>query len=101
MGLFGKKKSSDTDNSATSVTLEDGKTIHLASTVDCIGDSCPRPQLMTKSTLGTISGGDTIGILVDNPTSMEALPAVIIECGGEHIATVRKDRHWQIVARKL
>jgi len=101
MGLFGKKKSSESQNTAASVTLENGETITLASTVDCIGDSCPRPQLMTRSALSKISGGDVIGILVDNPTSMEALPGIVIENGGEHVETVKQDRHWHVIVRKL
>ncbi len=101
MGLFGKKKSSESEDSSGSVTLENGESIALKSTVDCIGDSCPRPQLMTKSALGKITSGDVISILVDNPTSMEALPAIVTENGGEHIGTIREGRHWQVVARRL
>ena len=46
MGLFGKNK--QTASNGHAVTLNDGVTYMVAQTVDCIGDSCPRPQLMTK-----------------------------------------------------
>ncbi len=101
MGLFGKKKSAETMGDATSVTLECGESVALVSTVDCIGDSCPRPQLMTKSALAKIDSGKAIGVLVDNPTSMEALPAIVTENGGEHVGTIRENRHWHVIARKL
>jgi tRNA 2-thiouridine synthesizing protein A len=99
MGLFGKKsKRVATENSE--VTLEDGTTVTINASVDCIGDSCPRPQLMTKAALGKASSGDTIEVKIDNPTSMEAIPPMMPELQARHLATIRKDRHWQLLLRK-
>lgn len=106
MGLFGKKTKKDNskasgngDSEPVMVTL-DGDEISITTVVDCIGDSCPRPQLMTKSALAKAVSGDVIEIDVDNPTSMEALPAVIAENGGTHLGTTRQPRHWQVIGRR-
>jgi len=103
MGLFGKKSANRDKQQSSSapgrVTL-DGDEIDVTTVIDCIGDSCPRPQLMTKSALKDAASGDVIEIDVDNPTSMEALPAVIAENGGTHLGTARQPRHWQVVGRR-
>ena len=100
MGLFTRKKQEPESGNATEVLLDDGRTIAINKVVDCIGDSCPRPQLMTKSALSKASSGLVLDIRVDNPTSMEALPAVIAENGGSHLATLRQKKYWQVLARK-
>ncbi len=100
MGLFGKKKSAPETASKHDVTLEDGKTVTVTQVVDCIGDSCPRPQLMTKAAMGKASSGQIIEVQVDNPTSVEALPPMMAELHGTHLGTVRADRYWQVVLQK-
>lgn len=99
MGLFGKKqKSASVGNNQA--TLEDGSTVDINVSVDCIGDSCPRPQLMTKVALGKAGPGDTIEVKIDNPTSMEAIPPMLPDLHASHLATIRKDRYWQVLVRK-
>lgn len=99
MGLFSKKKQSK-PRIAGEVTLEDGETVTVNSIIDCIGDSCPRPQLMTRSALSKAESGDILAVDVDNPTSMEALPPIIVENSGTHLGTIRQSRHWAVVMRK-
>ena len=100
MGLFGKKKDNAEKSGGSEVTLEDGSRISATQVVDCIGDSCPRPQLMTKAALGKAAPGDVIEIQVDNPTSMEALPPMMPELNGSNLGTVRQDRYWSVMLRK-
>lgn len=99
MGLFGKKKT-DAPTGGGEATLNDGTKVTIARTVDCIGDSCPRPQLMTKAAMGKAQPGDVIEVKVDNSTSMEALPPMMPELGGTHLQTERIDRYWQVLLRK-
>lgn len=99
MGLFGKKSKSE-PTETKQVTLEDGTIVAISATVDCIGDSCPRPQLMTKAALGKANSGETIEVKIDNPTSMEAIPPMMPDLRASHLATIRKDRHWQLLLRK-
>ena len=99
MGLFGKKKSAPAAQ-AIEVSLEDGRSVTVGQLVDCIGDSCPRPQLMTKSTLEHADSGTVVAIDVDNPTSMEALPPMAASLNATHLATLRESRSWRVLMQK-
>jgi tRNA 2-thiouridine synthesizing protein A len=83
-----------------SVTLGDGTTHRLARRLDCIGDSCPRPQLMTKKALGEIGPREVIEVLVDNPSSMEALPPMCASLNATHLETLKSERCWRVYIRK-
>ena len=101
MGLFGRRKTETKDRAQGGpVTLDSGETVTATTVVDCIGDSCPRPQIFTRNALGDAGSGDVIEVRVDNPTSMEALPPIIEENGGSHLGTLRQSRHWQVMLRK-
>lgn len=101
MGLFGFGKSQAKETGPVgSVVLSDGASYALAKSVDCIGDSCPRPQLMTKKALGSAAAGDVIEVLVDNPSSVEAIPPMMDDLGASHLETMKADRCWKIYVRK-
>ena len=76
MGLFSRKTKKDDFQQVNlpEVTLSDGVSHQLAQQVDCTGYSCPRPQMMTKKTVNGAQTNDVMGIIVDNPSSMEAVP---------------------------
>lgn len=98
MGLFGSKKNKSEASSepAGEVVLTDGKTYSIKQVVDCLGDSCPRPQLMTKKALSNSSAGDVIEVRIDNPTSMEAIPPMMPELNSTHLDTIKADRYWRV-----
>lgn len=101
MGFFSKK--TDSTASAASmetVTLPDGTSITVTQQINCLGDSCPRPQLMTKKALTGASSGDVVEIMIDNPTSMEAIPPMMKDLASTHLATVRAARYWRVLVRK-
>lgn len=102
MGLFGrnKNKQPETAGPTGEVTLEDGNTYPVSQIVDCIGDSCPRPQLMTKKALSGAATGDVIEVRIDNPTSMEAIPPMMPELGSIHLGTLKADRYWRVIVRR-
>lgn len=101
MGLFGSKKSKEEAGAAGGVvTLGDGATYRVARRVDCLGDSCPRPQLMTKKTIAEVGVGEVIEVLVDNPSSVEALPPMCDELGATHLETRKAPHCWQVYIRK-
>ncbi len=102
MALFGRKKKQPAEAAgpAGEVTLEDGSTYQVANIVDCIGDSCPRPQLMTKKALSNAASGDVIEVRIDNPTSMEAIPPMMPELGSTHLGTLKADRYWRVIVRR-
>ncbi|TCS60606.1 sulfurtransferase TusA family protein [Varunaivibrio sulfuroxidans] len=99
MGLFGKTKKKDVDE-RHDVTLSDGATYGVVKSVDCLGDSCPRPQLMTKKAIGQIDVGEVIEVMVDNPSSVEALPPLCDDLGATHLETVKDARCWKVYIRK-
>lgn len=100
MGLFSKSKPAEAPANGHAVTLSDGLTYMIAQTVDCIGDSCPRPQLMTKKAVNAVAGGGVVEVLLDNPTSVEALPPMCAELAATHLATVKEARGWKVYIRK-
>ena len=103
MGLFNRKAAPTAAVStapAAQVTLEDGNTYTISRVVDVLGDSCPRPQLMTKKALNEAVSGAVIEVKVDTPTSMEALPTVMAAVNGTHLATLKADRYWRVFVRK-
>lgn len=100
MGLFSKKDKTKSSGNQSSATLTDGTEISIASHVDCMGDSCPRPQLMTKKALGAASSNDVIAVAVDNPTSMEALPPLCSQLSSTHLETMAVDNGWHVYIQK-
>lgn len=101
MALFGfTKKKEEAAPSAHSVTLADGSVRTVCRVVDCLGDSCPRPQLMTKKAIGEAEVGDIIEVLVDNPSSVEALPPMCDGLAATHLETRKAERCWQVYIRK-
>lgn len=101
MGFFSKKKkATEQIEPAGSVQLSDGQTVEIARQIDCLGDSCPRPQLMTKKALTGASPNEVFEVLIDNPSSMEAIPPMMPELGATHLETIKTDRRWQVYVRK-
>ncbi|OHC67203.1 MAG: hypothetical protein A3H93_09950 [Rhodocyclales bacterium RIFCSPLOWO2_02_FULL_63_24] len=72
----------------------------IARRVDCLGVSCPRPQLMTKKAVNEVAVGDIIEVLADNPSSVEALPPLCDELDATHLETVKASNCWHIYIRK-
>ena len=102
MGLFSRKSAaSDTATVPVGqISLEDGTCYTISRVLDVLGDSCPRPQLMTKKALNEAAPGAVIEVRVDNPTSMEALPTVVAAVNGRHLGTLKADRYWRVFVRK-
>lgn len=102
MGLFNRSKKKEEKNSGPvgTATLSDGQSVEISACIDCLGDSCPRPQLMTKKALGKAASNDVIEILIDNPSSMEAIPPMLPELNATHLETIKGDRRWEVYVRK-
>jgi tRNA 2-thiouridine synthesizing protein A len=100
MGLFGSKKKSEEVMRSGEAILSDGSAIGVARQVDCLGMSCPRPQLMTKKAVGEIAKGEVIEVLADNPSSVEALPPMCDEINATHLETIKAPNCWRIYIRK-
>ncbi|MCF8151619.1 MAG: sulfurtransferase TusA family protein [Burkholderiaceae bacterium] len=100
MGLFGSKKKVEEAPVSGEAVLGDGTTIQIARRIDCLGVSCPRPQLMTKKAVNEIAIGEIIEVLADNPSSVEALPPLCDDLDATHLETVKASNCWRIYIRK-
>ncbi len=102
MGFFGRKKTKETSPGGPvgTVELDSVGLVEINGRIDCLGDSCPRPQLMTKKALNGAASGQVFEILIDNPSSMEAIPPMLPELKATHLETVKAKRCWQVYVRK-
>jgi tRNA 2-thiouridine synthesizing protein A len=101
MGIFGSgKKQEEHEIAGGEVTLSDGKIYNIAQKIDCIGDSCPRPQLMTKKALSDCVSGNVVEVLIDNPSSVEAIPPMLNDLNSSHLETRKATRHWEVFVIK-
>lgn len=103
MGLFTKKtieKVAKTSDNDPTITLDNGDVINVTKTVDCLGFSCPRPQLMTKGAMSDAKSGEIINIVIDNPTSMESLASMQSELSSKHLGTVFSNQSWKVLMQK-
>jgi TusA-related sulfurtransferase len=69
-------------------------------TVDCVGASCPRPQLLTMKAINQLRDGEVIELITDNPVSVESIPDLMVVLCSTHLATVHEEDRWRIYLRK-
>jgi len=74
--------------------------LHRVRSVDCLGDMCPRPQLLTLKVLGEIEPGGVIEVLSDNPAAVEGFPALAQALNCTYLTTVRVGDFWRVYLRK-
>jgi len=102
MGLFSRKAKQEDQQQSDfkSVLLSDGNSYQLSQKVDCLGDSCPRPQMMTKKAINSAKSNEIVEVTVDNPSSMEAIPPMGPQIDATHLETVTENNCWKIYLRK-
>lgn len=84
-----------------SATLPDGDRLEVHKVLDCSGEMCPRPQLLTKRTVvKEMDIGQILELIVDNPSSPDLVPTIMDDIGAVHLHTVRSDRDWKLYIRK-
>lgn len=102
MGLFGAKKAAApaAAPSGGEATLSGGRVVRVARRVDCLGVSCPRPQLMTRKAIAEAGPHEVIEVVVDNPSSVEALPPMCDELNATHLETIKDAHCWRVFIQK-
>ena len=102
MGLFSRKtKKYDFQQvNLPEVTPSTGVSHQLAQQVGCVGYSCRRPQMITKKAVNVAQTNDVVEIIVDNPSSMEAVPPMRPLIGATHLETKTDNNSWKIYFRK-
>ncbi len=69
--------------------------------IDCSGEMCPRPQLLTKRAIvREMSVGQVLELVVDNPSSPELVPTIMEDIGAVHLGTERDSAAWHLYIRK-
>ena len=80
MGLFQSPQNVETNKMRScEVQLQDGTKVTVNNRLDCIGDTCPRPQLKLKKSIKGMESGEIVEVLINNPPSLETLPALCPE----------------------
>ncbi|WP_372921350.1 sulfurtransferase TusA family protein [Roseovarius sp.] len=74
--------------------------VRVARSVNCIGDGCPKPQLLTLKALNQLPEGSVVELISDNPSAVETIPSMMMAAYGVHIATVRDHSCWKVYVRK-
>lgn len=97
--LFGKDEIK-TSSSVRVIQLPDGSNISVSRTADCVGATCPRPQMVTMHTLEEMHQGEILELVSDNPTTVETIPALAMVLFCKHLATVHEDNGWRIYIQK-
>ena len=67
-------------------------------TVDARGQACPKPLILTKQALKEIPAGESIQVLIDNPTSRQNVERFLIDNGMTPECT-EKDGVFTVVVR--
>lgn len=82
-------------------TALDPDGLHVDRVLDCSGEMCPRPQLLTKRTIvKEMEVGQVLELVVDNPSSPDLVPTIMNDIGAVHLHTVRSDQDWRLYIRK-
>ena len=82
------------------IALADYGQLHVNVRIDCLGAVCPRPQLLCMRALDQMQPGEVLELVVDNPSTAEAIPAMDMTLGSSHLITVRDNGCWRIYVRK-
>ena len=101
MGLFQSPQNVETNKMRSwEVQLQDGKKVTVNNRLDCIGDICPRPQLKLKKSIKGMESGEIVEVLINNPPSLETLPALCPEIGATHLDTLKEPNLWKLYIQK-
>ena len=56
---------------------------------------------MTKKAVKNGKPGDVIEVLIDNPSSMEAIPPLMADIGTLYLETIKADRCWEVYVPRI
>lgn len=86
--------------SADVATLPGWGEVRVTRSLNFLGDTCLRTNLLTKRALAYSEDGDVIEIITDNPSSAETIPFMSSNYNSLHLATVHAEQCWKIYLRK-
>jgi TusA-related sulfurtransferase len=74
--------------------------LQIALSLDFVGDSCLRTNLLTKKALDHARPGEVVEIVSDNLSSVETIPFMLANYQCVHLHTCRDAQTWRIYVRK-
>lgn len=72
----------------------------IAVSLNLLGDTCLRANLLTKKVLAVSRGGDVIEIVSDNLSSVETIPFMSPNYNCVHLVTLHEEQCWKLYLRK-
>ena len=101
MGLFQSPQNMETNKMRSwEVQLQDGTKVTVNNRLDYIGDTCPRTQLKLKKSIKGMESGEIVEVLINNPPSLETLPALCSEIGAIHLDSLKEPNLWKLYIQK-
>jgi len=82
------------------VVLPGAGQTRVAQSVDCLGASCPRPQLLAMKVMSRMAEGEVVELRCDSAAAVEGFPALAHTLLSTHLATVRDGHAWRVYLRK-
>ena len=82
------------------IQLRDRTKVTVNHRLDCIGDTCPRPQLKLKKSIKGMESGEIVEVLINNPPFLETLPTLCPETGATHFDSLKKPNLWKLYIQK-
>ena len=68
--------------------------------IDCIGLFCPVPVLKVREALDTMSEGEILEVLADDPAAEEDIPRLVSRIGHELIKKEKKEETLRFIIKK-
>ena len=101
MGLFQSPQNVETNKMRSwEVQLQDGTKVTVNIRLDCIGDTCPRPQLKLKKSIKGMESGEIVEVLINKPPSLETLPTLCPEIGSTQLDSLKEPNLWKLYIQK-
>ena len=74
--------------------------LYVSLSLNFLGDTCLRTNLLTKRALAEAADRDVIEIITDNLSSVETIPFMSPNYSGAHLATCQDAQCWRIYVQK-
>ncbi len=82
------------------VEIPDYGCLHVALSLNFIGDTCLRTNMVTKKALAEVRCGDIIEIVTDNLSSIETIHFMSPNYSGKNLVTYRDEKCWKIYVQR-
>ena len=69
-------------------------------TIDCVGLYCPMPVLKVREALDTMSEGEVLEVLADDPAAEEDIPRLVDRIGHKLIKKEKSGRVLRFIIKK-